>query len=557
MRNKVDIKKRSKKIYQLTKELVEIESISNTKQVKKIGDYIYDKISYWPYYQKHPDHLLKIPLKGDSLKRFNLVCLIKGKKGNNKNTVVYLSHLDTVDINDYGELKEFATSPDLLINKLKNINLGNTINQELKSGEWMIGRGTADMKTGLALELELLKEFSEDLQNLEGNILVLVTVNEEADSLGALNIARPLNKLAQKEDLSYIGGINTDYTTREKFDKSSNRYLYLGSIGKLMPAVYLSGIGSHIGDVFEGIDVNLILSELTTRINYNLELADKYKNHISNPPISLKQSDLKSEYNGQLAYQGFAYYNFMNYNRDATEVINIFKEEVKDSIRTSLDWIEGNFRGYSSYHKDKKKLSLEFECYTYQQLIELLEESYKKEVINQKIEQVIIKERKKGVNDYRIISLQIVKKLWELTNIKKAAAIIFFVPPYYPAQNPQYNDEKTLRFNNLIKTIVKSKKNTEYNIKIKDFFPYLSDASFTAFQGDINEQKTLKSNMPFWSKGWEIDFEAVNKLNLPIINMGTYGKDAHKYLERVHIPYSMEVLPELIKEVTVELLQKY
>jgi len=39
------------------------------------------------------------------------------------------------------------------------------------------------MKSVVTLELELLKKFSEDTEDLHGNVLVIITVNKEADSL--------------------------------------------------------------------------------------------------------------------------------------------------------------------------------------------------------------------------------------------------------------------------------------------------------------------------------------------------------------------------------------
>ena len=38
----------------------------------------------------------------------------------------------------------------------------------------------------------------------------------------------------------------------------------------------------------------------------------------------------------------------------------------------------------------------------------------------------------------------------------------------------------------------------------------------------------------------------MKKLNIPAVNFGCWGKDAHRWTERVHVPYSFEVLPRLI-----------
>ena len=558
MNKDVDLINRGKKILDLTEKLINIESVSNTEGVIEIGNFLHDRLEEWSYYQKHPDHLLKLPLRNDPMNRFNLAALVKGDNDCEK-TVVYISHMDTVDIGEYRELKNLATQPYKLMEKLKSRNIDNEIKEELNSGEWLFGRGSADMKSGVAIELELLKEFSENTEDLEGNILVIITVNEEADSLGMLNIAKPLVELAKKENLKYIGGINTDYTTDETGNSPANRYVYRGTLGKIVPALYVIGKGSHVGDVFGGFDVNLLMSELTSRIDNNMELADKLNNRITDPPISLKQGDLKEEYNGQLPYEGFAYYNFLNFNRGPAEILNIFKEEVEDSIRSTLDWINGNFRVYKSYHtKQELELNLDIKCYTYQELLEIVKEKFIEEKVEAEIENVLSRVDEEGIKDLRIHSLEIIKRMWELSELEGPAAVVFLVPPFYPPQNPEIDDDKFEKFNNIAEeTINNHEINNDYNMIVKDFFPFLSDASYAAFQGTQEDENTLKANMPYWGKGWKIDIDAVRKLNLPVVDVGVHGKGAHKYLERVHIPYTMKVLPELIKKITEKSLQKF
>lgn len=560
LNNGIDLINRGKNILELTEELVNIESVSNTEGVIEIGNYIHDKLEEWPYFQENPEHLLKLPLRNDNMNRFNLAALVKGD-GGYENTVVYIGHMDTVDIGEYRDLKNLATKPYELAERLKTRDLDEDVKEDIDSGEWLFGRGAADMKSGVAVELELLKEFSENTKDLQGNILVIITVNEEADSLGMLNIAKPLVELANKENLKYIGGINTDYTTDETGTKPDNRYVYMGTLGKIVPALYIIGKGSHVGDVFGGFDVNLMMSELTSRIDNNMELADEYKGRVTNPPVSLKQEDLKIEYNGQLPYEGFAYYNFLNFNRGVTEVMDTFKEEVEDSIRSSLDWVEGNFRVYKSYHPEQEMyLDLDIDCYTYQELLDIVKEKYIEEKVEAEIDNVLSKVNEEGIKDLRVHSLRIIKRMWELSELEGPAVIIFLVPPFYPPQNPDVDDAKFEKFNSIARdTINNYEINNEYNYNmiIKDFFPFLSDASYAAFQGDKKDEETLKYNMPYWGKGWRIDVEAVRELNLPVVDVGVHGKGAHKYLERVHIPYTMKVLPELIKTITKNALQNF
>ena len=60
-------------------------------------------------------------------------------------------HMDTVGVDDFGGLKEFAFSPDELLNKMLQMELPKEVRNDLESNEWMVGRGSCDMKSGVAV----------------------------------------------------------------------------------------------------------------------------------------------------------------------------------------------------------------------------------------------------------------------------------------------------------------------------------------------------------------------------------------------------------------------
>ena len=62
-------------------------------------------------------------------------------------------------------------------------------------------------------------------------------------------------------------------------------------------------------------------------------------------------------------------------------------------------------------------------------------------------------------------------------------------------------------------------------IPVRTYYPFISDASFVSLLGDV-----------------------------PLVNLGTYGKDAHMFTERVDMEYSFEKLPNLTWELLLSLL---
>jgi len=79
----------------------------------------------------------------------------------------------------------------------------------------------------------------------------------------------------------------------------------------------------------------------------------------------------------------------------------------------------------------------------------------------------------------------------------------------------------------------------------KMFYPYISDSSFMAISDDIEDLDALKKNMPAWGTKYIYPIEDILEINVPVVNIGTFGKDGHKMTERVHMKYSFENVPNM------------
>ena len=153
------------------------------------------------------------------------------------------------------------------------------------------------------------------------------------------------------------------------------------------------------------------------------------------------------------------------------------------------------------------------------------------------------------------ISLMIVDKLQELSSNKKPKIIVGYVPPYYPSVITNAKDKREKKIINTVDEIIDIADN-KYNekIKISKSFSGISDLSYFNLRNYKKAEKYLKPNMPNWGYDYEIPISEIEKLNVPVLNMSIYGKDAHKFTERLKIDYSFEVLPEIMKETIEKIL---
>jgi arginine utilization protein RocB len=137
-----------------------------------------------PYFVQNPTDLVVAPIPDDPLGRSNVFALVRGR---GSRTIIFSGHFDTVPVDDYGPLKEWAGSPEALLPKLvESLEASGADPQALadfKSGDFLPGRGLLDMKSGIAAGIAVMEAFAADPAR-EGNLLLIATPDEEDRSAG-------------------------------------------------------------------------------------------------------------------------------------------------------------------------------------------------------------------------------------------------------------------------------------------------------------------------------------------------------------------------------------
>ena len=201
----------SKRIKEIAVALVSQKSIVETYDEVTMSDKVYELMSEMDYYKEHPDKLYFVPVKDDPWNRKIVVAVMTGEKKPSDKTVVFIGHTDTVGISDYGNLAEYATRPDELIDKLKEVSLTQEVKDVMASGKYMFGRGIFDMKSGDANIIGIMEYISKDIKNFEGNIVFAAVCDEEGNSQGMLTFVPELIRLKEKFGFDYQAMLDPDY----------------------------------------------------------------------------------------------------------------------------------------------------------------------------------------------------------------------------------------------------------------------------------------------------------------------------------------------------------
>ncbi len=543
----------SKRVEELAIDLTNILSVVDTKDENNMAERIYEFFGEMDYFKGNPDNLKYVDVINDEVGRKSTLATIKGKKGNSDKTVILIGHIDTVGIDDYGDLKEYANKPLELIEKLKEVVISKEAREDLNSGDYLFGRGIFDMKCGVAIIMAIMEELAKNVEQLEGNVIFAAVCDEEGNSGGMLSVVPELVKLKQSEGYDYLAIIDTDYSA-PRYVGDENRYVYIGTVGKLMPSFYIVGKETHVGEPYKGLDPNQIASNITEEFNLNMEYCDVAEEEVSLPPITLRQQDLKEEYSVQISKTSYIYFNYATHISTPDEVMKRMISGANKAFQKTINHLNSQYKTYCSMSDyPYSELPWKARVITYEELYKKVKEE-KGEKLDSIISDLSNEMLKDDNIDERVFALKLVEQVHKMWSDKEPVVIAYFSPPYYPHIYVEGKEEKE---KNLLEAVDKAIKttDTEFDIVNKKFYPYISDLSYAAAPKENFVIEALKENMPGFGKRYNLPLKEMQELNLPVVNIGPFGKDAHKFTERVEKNYSFNVLPKMVYNTIFNLLK--
>jgi arginine utilization protein RocB len=301
-------------------------------------------------------------------------------------------------------------------------------------------------------------------------------------------------------------------------------------VGKLLPTFYVVGKETHAGEVFNGLDAHQLNAELVRLVNLNPDLMDQAEGEVTVPPVSLLSAGLRDAYNVQTTLEAWSYFNLLTHCRSVSQVM----EQMVSLAKEAAGNVEEHYRRSYTAFADASHLpadrSISIGVHTYESLAK---------VVGQGVD-IEIPEGE----DPRVTSRRIIQELWQKSGLPRPAIIAYLSPPYYPHSFISAEEAGT---NPFIRSAVAVADGA--GLVSRKFYPYISDGSFLRFSGQADD---LVKHMPLWRRGgsgYSIPLEEMRTLNLPVANLGPFGKDAHQLTERVHAPYSFGTLPGLIEQV--------
>jgi arginine utilization protein RocB len=527
------------RVKHFTLELMRQPSVTESDGESAFAAHLAQVLRTIPYFQANPDYIRVIPTRDDFRSRANVFALVK--RGASRKTVVMAGHYDVVSTANYGPLEPYAHDPEALLPRLIAVlehEQRDAAAQEaladLRSGDYLPGRGVLDMKSGDAIGIATLERFAMS-PDANGNMLFICTPDEENYSHGMRSAIRDLPTLLLEWGLEPALVVNLDSSG---LVPDGAQEVFMGSVAKYMPFVLFVGRPTHAGDPFGGVSASLLAAELVREVECNPAYSDAQpaQGELPPMPVALRSVDLKRYYDVTTPEYAFTAFNMLSFSSTAADVLG----RIADGAQRAL------YAAVATMRQRALDVAQPFGIsgagvFRYDEVLAAAR------VTHPQIDAEIDALAEDRALDVLTMSERAVQLVARAAALPGPAAIVGFAPLHYPLSSVVADE----RFG-VIRRVRDAAQRAGASVLFRPFFTGISDMSFLGAQADADALRLLGANTPGWRQRWNLT--GASGLSVPALNIGPSGRDYHQRYERVHMPLSFEVAPALVWELLYETL---
>lgn len=453
-----------------------------------------------------------------------------------RRTLVLLGHFDTVGLEPYGELARHAFDSAQLKTVYGAIAPRSAYGQELfdaaHSADWAFGRGWLDMKGGVAVAVEVFLHEAR-LRQLPAHLVLLLTPDEESASRGIRALIPELARLKAQHDLELVRVINTDYTA-PLYPGDDRRYLYSGTVGKLLLGLSIFGRTTHVGETFNGVNAGALAGYLAYALEHDRKLLAGVGGEWLPPPTVLHLGDRRSRYDVMTVEYAHTYVNVFHTGGGPAKLWHNILSELRRLVR-----------------RYDNEMRLRYNRFTARANLQLPRYEQRPEVIDYaELGRRVARQAQIGLPgpqqeshaaaeessmDEREHALHIIRRLQAQLPPGRPLVVASLLPPFYPAQIARKDAAATQALSALCE---------RHALKHRRVYPYIADMSYFAF--GTESLAGFEQVSPIWFAPGEV--EQYQAVSAPVMNLGPWGIGAHSAEERVYLPYLCDKLPRLLSE---------
>lgn len=534
--------------------LARFSSITRTSGELSYPDFLISVLREISFFSNRPNLVQEFEISEDKWKRRIVIAFAPGE---GQACITLTGHYDVVDTSNYGALEPLAFDPEALLKKMLQVLSAKeglssseiSLKKDLESGYFIPGRGILDMKSGLAAAITVISRFLEDPDRI-GNIIFLAVPDEEGASVGMKAAKKILSDFISSHQLHMRAIINLDAAI-DHGDGGEAKAVFLGSVSKLLPFVLFVGKAAHAGAPFDGFNPALAASLFIREIECNSDCFSPRAispGEEPPPPTILYCRDMRTHYDVTMPFDIFCAVNILTFEKKPEKIFESFRLLVEEMLNNAISL----FHERKSVFSRKKNEHVAMQRFS-SRVIDFSELVDRAEYVAPGILDRLRKAAEKyHPEDPVLQTARIVHELLSFAQIEGPCAIIGFAPPFYAkAELDIYRDQEFLVL--LKDEIVQFNREYQETIKLRPFFPGISDMSFLAPSIESHAIEYIRKQSAVIQK--DLDEYMDDLIEAPVINIGPWGREYHQWGERVNRHYAFKVLPDLVFRISQRILR--
>ena len=157
--------------------------------------------------------------------------------------------------------------------------------------------------------------------------------------------------------------------------------------------------------------------------------------------------------------------------------------------------------------------------------------------------------------DLRLFGLRVVQEAWKWSEDKSPAVVVFFGSIFSARIEMTGRTAKEKALLGAVESAIEVvRPEAQRQIKTRMFYPYISDSSFMAVCDDTLAIQALETNMPQYGVKYTHPVDKIRQIDVPVVNIGTFGRDGHMLTERVDMRQTFQNVPNITYETVKRLL---
>ncbi|MDO5114958.1 MAG: M20/M25/M40 family metallo-hydrolase [Synergistaceae bacterium] len=529
---------KKEQLLSMIKELVAIPSVTGGARESEPGEWLMARLKELPYFRENPRglRLVDTPLEGSPHRLRSLVARVDAAR-ETKRTILLIGHYDVVDTGCYGDIAEYAFDTEAL-------------GRIFGAGEdTLYGRGVMDMKCGAAIEAALIEEFAADREMFDVNLVMALVGDEENASAGMRGVLPVIDEM-RREGLDFIAALNTEPGEAGK-SGLVGPMVFLGTLGKLMPSFYIRGRDAHVGNCYNGYSALLAASRLVCLAEGNPHLADPLHGVCQPSWICLDMRALRESYSVTVPDRAYAYFNCFTTNNSPALVLEQMKGLAASALDESSRQIAESCRALTEIgYEGAQFVPPAPAVYTLDEL-KALARARRGEAFEAELKDFI---ENIPPGDMRARGLKVVDFIADCSGAEGPYIVCFFLSPWLPPRTDFTQDERDMRVVEAARRVKRlCAESCGLDMAEVELFAGLCDLSYVGGIVSEADVAALSCNTPGWGVIYDIPLREMQGLGLPVMNLGPSGEAPHKKDERLHLRYSLEILPELLKSAIREI----